>query len=279
MIELAPNHKIGLSVANPILLAAGSIGYGEAVYPGLNLAKLGAVTVGPVMLHSRAGAPLPRFQAVDGGFVLDTGLQNRGLEATLRNFSRHWSRVGCPVVVQVAESNPRALPRIVQQLEMVDGVAGIELLLPEDADRRTIKPLLRAIIESCDLPLWVKLPLERAAELAPLCVQQEAVGLVIGGAVGDITGNEPVDSDSVARDPVRKGSLYGPIVFPRMLNALQQVAQLRLDCALIACGGIYTADHVKQALAAGALAVQIDSAIWVEPGLPQRLLEQVNHVS
>ncbi len=279
MIELAPNHKIGLSVANPILLAAGSIGYGEAVHPGLNLAKLGAVTVGPVMLHSRAGAPLPRFQAVDGGFVLDTGLQNRGLEATLRNFARHWSRVGCPVVVQVAESNPRALPRIMQQLELVDGVAGIELLLPEDAERRTIKPLLRAIIESCDLPLWVKLPLARAAELAPLCVQQEAVGLVIGGAVGDITVNEPVDSETVPSDLVRKGSLYGPVVFPRMLNALQQVAQLRLDCALIACGGIYTADHVKQALAAGAQAVQIDSAIWVEPGFPQRLLEQVNHVS
>ena len=62
------------------------------------------------------------------------------------------------------------------------------------------------------------------------------------------------------------------IVASAIVAALLQVASLQLPAALIACGGIHTADHVRQALAAGAQAVQIDSAVWVEPGLPGRLV-------
>jgi dihydroorotate dehydrogenase len=58
-----------------------------------------------------------------------------------------------------------------------------------------------------------------------------------------------------------------------MLAALAAVARLQLPCALIACGGIFTVDQVRQALAVGAQAVQIDAAVWVEPGLPVRLVE------
>lgn len=281
MIELAPNHKIGLPVDNPILLAGGAIGYGEAVLPGLALSKLGAVTVGPLLMHSRAGAPTPRRQEVEGGFILDTGLQNRGLDATLRKFAKLWRRLGCPVLVQVAESNPRDVSKIVEQLEAVNGVAGIELLLPAEIDRRAVKNLLRAASENCDLPILTKLPLDRAVELAEICVQCEAAGLVVGSAYHSM-GSEAVDSEAVDSEAVdseasdlkevRVGSLYGPIVFPKMLAALQAVSQLKLDCSLIACGGIYTIDHVRQALDCGAKAVQIDSAVWAEPGLPERLL-------
>ncbi len=65
------------------------------------------------------------------------------------------------------------------------------------------------------------------------------------------------------------------LIFPLMLEVLLQVAAQQLPAALIACGGIHTADHVQQALAAGAQAVQIDSAVWVEPGLPGRLAASV----
>lgn len=260
MIDLAPNHKLGLQVANPILLAGGSIGYGEAIHPALATEKLGAVVVGPLLMQSRAGAPPPRLVELPGGFVLNTALQNRGLAATLRNFARLWPRLGCPVIVQVAESNTRQLPRMAQQLEEIEAVAGIELLLAHEVENRTVKALVRAIIDSCDLPVWVKLPMDRAQELAEVCVQNDAVGLVIGSASGKLVSNSPI-----------AGNAFGPIVFPHMLHALQEVTALQLDCALIACGGIHTVEQVQQALDVGASAVQLDSAIWVEPGLPAHL--------
>lgn len=262
MIDLAPNHKLGLLVANPILLAGGSIGYGEALHPALTTAQLGAVVVGPLLMQSRAGAAPPRLRELADGFVLDTGLQNRGLDATLRNFARLWPRMGCPVIVQVAESDRRHLSRMVQRLEGLDAVSGIELLLAPDVEKRAVKGLVRAIVDSCDLPLWVKVPLDRASELALPCVESEAVGIVAGSAQAGLVSDLPL-----------AGSAFGPIVFPHTLKAVQALAALHLDCALIACGGIQTAEQVRQVLGAGASAVQIDSAIWSEPGLPAYLIQ------
>ena len=63
------------------------------------------------------------------------------------------------------------------------------------------------------------------------------------------------------------GALYGPAAFPLMLHTLYEIAALPLGCALIACGGVHTTAHVRQALAAGAHAVQFDTLLWSEPGL------------
>lgn len=264
MIDLAPNHKLGLLVANPILLAGGSIGYGEALHPALTTAQLGAVVVGPLLMHSHAGAAPPRLSELADGFVLNTGLQNRGLDAVLRNFARLWPRLGCPVIVQIAESDRRHLSRMVQRLEEIEAVSGIELLLAQDVEKRSVKGLVRAIVGSCDLPLWVKVPLDRASELAPLCVENEAVAIVAGSAQAGLVSELPLT-----------GNAFGPVISPYTLKVVQAIAALRLDCALIACGGMQTAAQVQQVLAAGASAVQIDSAVWSEPGLPAYLIQRL----
>ncbi len=263
MLDLAPNHKLGLVVANPILLAGGSIGYGEAIHAGLETARLGGVVVGPLVQQSRAGAPLPRLAETNGGFVLETGLQNRGLNAALKNFAKLWPRLGCPVIVQVADSQPQVLARTLSQLSMVDGVSGIELLLPRHADAGLTRDLVRAAERSCDLPLWVKLPLEQAALLAPVAVEAGAVGLVVG--------QPPLGAASNGTSIVT-GALFGPLAFAPMLAALISVSALGLPAALIACGGIHTVVQAQQVLAAGALALQLDSVIWVEPGLAGRMV-------
>jgi dihydroorotate dehydrogenase (NAD+) catalytic subunit len=250
-------------VANPILLAGGSIGYGEALHAGLATAQLGGVVVGPLVQQSRAGAPLPRLAETNGGFVLETGLQNRGLNATLKNFAKLWPRLGCPVIVQVADSQPQVLARTLSQLSLVAGVSGIELLLPRNADAGQTRELVRAAERSCDLPLWVKLPLEQAILLAALAVEAGAVGLVVGQA--------PLGAAGYGASLVT-GALFGPLSFAPMLAALISVAALGLPAALIACGGIHTLAQAQQALAAGAQALQLDSAIWVEPGLAEKMV-------
>ena len=272
VIDLAPNHKLGLLVANPILLGAGAIGYGEAVPRGLDITLLGAVIVGPVLGASRGGTQPPRLAHVNGGAVLDSGLQNRGVNNAIQQYSKLWEKLGCPVVVQVAESHPATLARVANKLANVPGVQGLELLCAVDIDAPRLASLVRTVDRECELPLWVKLPLGRAVVFAPAACEAGAVGLVVGQAPSG-TGMRMVDG--VAR-PVT-GALFGPLVFPHMLEVLLQVATLQLPAALIASGGIHTVDQVRQALAAGAQAVQVDSAVWVEPGLAGRLAAGVAH--
>jgi dihydroorotate dehydrogenase (NAD+) catalytic subunit len=259
MIDLAPNHKHNLLAANPILLAGGTIGYGEACHPALDLRQLGGVVVAPLLLHSRAGSPPPRLTSSEGGFTLDTGLQNRGLDAVLRNFAKLWPKLGCPVVVQLADSEPNALRQVAARLNEIEGVAALELLLPRSADAQSARALLRAVAKVSDLPLWVKPSLDHCLELAPIAVQNQAAAVVVG------------QSPQVAHSTT--AAIFGPVLFERMLAVLHQTAKLQLDCALLACGGIHTPEDVGQALAAGARAVQIDSAVWVEPTLPAYLAQ------
>lgn len=276
-IDLAPNHKLGLMVANPVLLGAGAIGYGEAVPRGLDLAQLGAAVIGPVLSASRGGTQPPRLAHVNGGLVLDTGLQNRGVNNAIQQYGKLWEKLGCPVIVQVVESHPATLAKIAGKLAQLRGVQGVELLPagPGDPagelDAARLGTLVRTIDRACELPVWVKLPLAKAAALAPVVCEAGAVGVVVGQAP---TGAALRTVDGVAR-PVT-GTLYGPLLFPQMLHALQQVGDLRLPAALIACGGIHTLEQVREALASGAQAVQVDSAVWVEPSFPGRLAAAIS---
>ncbi|MEM7537748.1 MAG: hypothetical protein AAF639_36595 [Chloroflexota bacterium] len=279
MIELAPNHKFGLPVDNPVLLAGGTIGYGEAVYKGVQLEKLGAVVVGPIMRYGRAGTEEPRVAETNSGFVLNTGLQNRGVSAVVKKISKLWPKLGCPVIAQVGDSDRDALTHVATRLNRVDGLYGIELLLPQYADEDLVRRLVQAATRTSDFPVWVKLPVETAVMLAPAAMDAGADGLVVaqpptGTAFRNTTqGFRRKDNGQHTDEPTVTGSLFGPLAFTFMLNALVSVDRLQITDTLIACGGIHTLTQAQQALDVGAKAVQIDGAVWVEPGLPAALVD------
>lgn len=267
MIELAPRHKIGLPVENPILIAGGMIGYGEAVHRGLDLSRVGAVVVGPISRSSRRGEDPPRMAETTGGFVLETGLQNRGISAVMKKFARVWQRLGCPVIAQIVDDDPEDAAVTARRLMGVEGLMGLEILLAAETSAHQLAERVAAIRWENDLPLWVKLPLARAAEFALTAVEAEVDALVIG---------QPAQGAILNRDNVLiRGALYGPLTFPTMLAALSEVSQLKLPIPLIACGGIHTAGQARQAIHAGAAAIQLDSVIWVEPGSATRIAGEI----
>ncbi len=263
-IELAPGHKMGLAVTNPVLLAGGVVGYGEATPRGVDLAQLGGVVVGPITRQSRRGQPPPRLAETVGGFVLETGGQNRGVSAAVKKFARLWPRLGCPVIAQLADTQPEDAQVTAARLQATNALAGLELLLPQDASPVQLRGLVQAVRRGSDLPLWLKLPLEQATLLAPAAEEAGADGLVIGQPPRG-AGLRP-GPDGQAQQV--EGGVHGPLTFALMLQALTQVAALDLSLALIACGGIHTMAQARQALSAGARALQVDSAAWVEPELP-----------
>lgn len=274
MIELAPNHKIGLPVANPILIAGGVIGCGDAVTPGLRTQALGASVVGPVLRRPRGGPVPPRVTEMSGGIVLDVGLQNRGLRTVLRRCAPGWARLGCPVIVQVADREVDDLRAVARGLEQAQHAAGVELLVHPDADVDEVANLTARLALECELPVWVKLPLARAAALAAPAVEAGADALVIAQPPRGALMRSAAETQAGAPLPggIVRGGVYGPLAFPLMLNALLEIAALHLPVVLIACGGIHGWEQARQALRAGATAVQVDSAAWIEPGLPQQLV-------
>jgi dihydroorotate dehydrogenase (NAD+) catalytic subunit len=281
MIELAHGHKSGLTLPNPIVLGVGVVGHGEATPRGLDLARVGAVVVGPILQSSRAGAAPPRVAETNSGLVVQTGLQNRGIRAVVQRFAPLWVRVGCPVIAHVADNRPPAVRAIMEQLAEVNGLAGMELALPRQADARATAALVGEAVAATELPVCVKLPLERAEVLAWPAADAGAACLVVGQPPLGTLHRPQVPSfvgiraraavDGAGRSAVR-GEVFGPLTLPLALRALEAVANLNLACGLAACGGIHTWEHVEQALAAGARAVQVDSAVWVEPGVPGRLV-------
>ena len=256
-IELAPGHKIGLPLTGPVMLAAGSVGYGEARHRELETARFGGVVVGPFTRRSRGGSQPPRLAETVGGFVRNVGLQNRGVSAAVRRYGQLWPRLGCPVIAQVADSELRDAAETVERLSAVDGIEGFELLCEPEASEKEVSRLLEAILLETDLPVLVKLPLARAAGLAAAAVEAGAAGVVVGSPPPG-AGMRP-DGQTVS------GEMFGPGAFSMMLAALLAVKALELPGSLVASGGVHTRQQARDCLKAGADALQLDSLVWVEP--------------
>ena len=133
VIELAPNHKVGLALTNPVMPAAGCFGLGTEYARLVELEALGAVVVGPVTAGPRKGIEPPRTLPVPGGVLLHTGLVNPGVSAAVRRYARAWARLPVPVVVHVAGTSPGEAASCCRRLASVEAVVGIELGLPDTA--------------------------------------------------------------------------------------------------------------------------------------------------
>jgi dihydroorotate dehydrogenase (NAD+) catalytic subunit len=266
MIELAPGHKVGLLLPNPLMTAAGCFGYGPE-YTGLvDISRLGAIVTNPVTLRPRRGASQPRLAETPGGFVLNTGNQNPGVRRVIQRYAGVWKRLGVPVIVHLAPDDPGALARTARALETTGVVAGLEVGLPEDVSPADAAGLVAAAHES-ELPLLVKLPLARAAETAVACVEAGADALVVGAP--------PVGAAIHPSGQVVTGPLYGPSLHPLALHALLAVRPL-VDVPLVGCGGVHTVEDVRAFFGVGAAAVQVDSAVFADPSVLGRLAEALS---
>lgn len=251
MIELAPSWKRSLTISNPILLAAG--GYTT------DASRVGALITSPTTLHARVGAPQPRVIEISGGVLMRTGAANPGLARVIREHRRAWEQSKTPIIVAFAAQGARDWATMAAQIENVAGVGGIELHFNPALDAAEAIRVVRAVTE---LPILAKLDLDNAQEIATDCVAAGANALVIGRAP---RGMKIVDGKNWY------GRLYAPSVMPLALRAVAEIAEMKLGAPLIACGGVHSAEDAREFLAAGAGAVEVDSAEWIEPGIAAQI--------
>jgi dihydroorotate dehydrogenase (NAD+) catalytic subunit len=262
VIELAPGHKHGLVLASPLMNAAGILGFSREYHALLNVQRLGAFVTNPLTYQPRTPAHPPNAVPVTDGIVIHTGLPNPGVRRALRRWDKEWRRLGLPVILHLTATSPAETARCLDLIERAQGISAIELGLRHDVSAEEAVREVRAALGGP--PLIVRLPVERAAELAAAVAQAGADALNIGASPR---------VEAPAGEKTITGRLYGPACLQAAVEAVRAVAALGLGLPLIGAGGIYSIEDARSFLETGAVAVQIDAAIWTRPQIAAELAE------
>jgi dihydroorotate dehydrogenase (NAD+) catalytic subunit len=138
---------------------------------------------------------------------------------------------------------------MLRQLESLEGVIAVELGLPVEADGKLVRLFTQNALG--ELPLIVRLPMERAVETAAEAVQAGAAAVSL---------NAPRGAFPARAGNFLHGRLYGPALFPQALAVVKQLSQVGIP--VIGAGGLYSTEQSSAMLSAGAFAVQLDSLLW-----------------
>ena len=276
----APIQLFGTTFSNPILLAAGTAGFGRELAGTVDLEVLGGLVTKAVSLEPRAGNASPRVGEFPGGMLNSIGLANPGLRAVVAEelpwLAAHLKRAR--VLVNVVGFVEDEYARVIEGLEASPGIAGYELNLscPNTsaggiefgADPEAVKRVISRARAATARPL--------IAKLSPALpdIPGMAAAAVAGGADGiTVVNTMPglIYEGSKPRLGNGNGGVSGPALLPVGLLATARVRRHLPDTPIIGVGGIRTLDHVRQYLTSGANLVAIGTGGLADPRLPERL--------
>ncbi|MFM2106649.1 MAG: hypothetical protein RL338_1681 [Chloroflexota bacterium] len=273
----------GLRLANPILVASGTFGYGVEYGDVVDVDRLGAICCKGTTLKSRIGNPTPRVTETPAGMLNSIGLQNPGVDAVIEKYAALWAGWRVPVIVNVAGESVADYVEVARRLDGVPGVAGIELNiscpnvgkggLQFAIDADAAAAVTAAVRRATDLPLLVKLS-PNVADVRPIARAIEGAGADALTAVNTLSGI------AVGRERTRPllgnvyGGLSGPAIKPVALRIVYEVAQT-VGIPVVAIGGVTELADVLDFLAVGAVAVQVGTALFADPVLPVRLVDEL----
>ncbi|MEI6210010.1 MAG: dihydroorotate dehydrogenase [bacterium] len=280
---LLPDTSIniaGIRMKNPVTVASGTFGYGKEYAHLIDPRLLGAITVKGIRLQPWEGNPLPRHVEVPGGMVNAIGLQGPGVDGFIRDYLPFLRETGVPVIVNIWGTSVEEYAEVAARFEDVEGIAGLEVNIscPNvkeggasfGADPRTVSTLVAAVRRRTRLPLIPKLapnvPNIRPYALAAAEAGANALSLIntIPAMVINIETRRPVLSNKV-------GGLSGPAIHPVAVKLVWDASQA-VRIPIIAMGGITGPEQAIEFLIAGATAVAVGTATFIDPGTVLRVI-------
>lgn len=276
--ELAPRHKSGLLLKNPVMMAAGTFGYGVEYGKMAEVPLLGAVISKGTTLHRRAGNAQPRTVETAAGMLNAIGLNNPGVHAVVEKYAPIWAHWETPVLVNIAGETVEEFVQIAEQLEGVPGVAGIELNVscPNvraggavfGADPEAVAQVTSAVRYATTLPLIVKLS-PNSGDARPTALAAAEAGADAVSLINTITGMSIDIRTRCLTLANGTGGLSGPAIKPIALRMVYEVARelhaSHPQVPVIGLGGIGSASDALEFLMAGASAVQVGTMNFVNP--------------
>lgn len=272
MVDLS--IEIGkLKLKNPVLTASGTFGYGEEFADFIDLNRLGGIVVKGTTLHRREGNPYPRMAETPSGMLNAVGLQNKGVDHFIEEIYPRISHLDTNIIVNVSGSSIDDYVAVCEKLNSLDKVAAVEINISCPNVKQGgmgfgttcsgAESVTRAVRKAYDGTMIVKLTpnvtditeIARAAEAAgadALSLTNTFLGMAI-----DVEKRRPMLSTIT-------GGLSGPCIRPIAVRMVWQVAQA-VKVPVVGLGGIMNGRDAIEFLLAGASAVQIGTANFVDP--------------
>jgi len=273
----------GIPLRNPVMTASGTFGYGEEFSEYVNLEAIGAFVTKGLSLKPRAGNPTPRIVETPGGMLNAIGLQNVGIDAFIAKKIPFVRTVNTPCVANFFGDTVDEYAEMTRRLNEIPEVVALEMNIScpnvkqggivfgtDPACAASVVAACRAVTQK---PLIVKLSpnVTDVVAMARACVDAGAdslslINTLIGMAI-DLKKRRPVLANVT-------GGFSGPAIKPIALRMVWQVARA-VKVPIIGIGGIMNATDALEFILAGATAVQVGTASFINPGAAQTIVEEI----
>jgi dihydroorotate dehydrogenase (NAD+) catalytic subunit len=278
-----------IKLKNPVMAASGTFGYAKEFEKLVNLAHIGAIITKTITLNPRQGNSMPRICETSAGMLNAIGLQNEGIDNFIKEKMPYLSKIGTPIIVSISGNNIDEFFILTRRLDKIKSVSGIELniscpnikgegwkvkgggLLAQDskATYEVVKAMRKVtrktIITKLSPNVTDIVEISKAAEAAG----SDAVSLVntfLGMAI-DIDTKRPKLGNIT-------GGLSGPCIKPIALRMVYETSE-NINIPVIGIGGIMNACDAIEFILAGATAIQVGTANFIEPGACGKIIKGI----
>lgn len=275
--------KIGnIRMKNPVMLASGTYEYNEATKKLIDIKKLGAVVTKTITLKPTKGNPPPRTCETRGGMLNAIGLQNKGVDHFLKKTLPELKKLRVPIIASIAGKSVKEIEELAGRLDGANRIAGIELNLscPNTGNTRLIAQSTKAThaFVSAAKRMTKKTVIAKLSpnvtDIAEIAASAESAGADAISLINTLLG---MAIDIERKRPILgnvTGGLSGPAIKPVALRMVWRVSR-SVSVPVIGMGGIATGADAIEFIIAGASAVQIGTASFVNPNAGSEVIEEI----
>ena len=273
----------GLTLKNPVMTASGTFGYGEEYADFVDLSALGGIIVKGTTLHHREGNPYPRMAETPMGMLNCVGLQNKGVDYFIEAIYPRIRHFDTNVLVNVSGSNIDDYVTAAAKIDALEDIPAIELNVSCPHVKQGgmafgvtcsgIEQVVTAVREVYHKHLMVKLS-PNVTNIAEIALVAEAAGADSVSLINTLLG---MAINAETRKPVLSmvtGGLSGACVKPVALRMVWQVSKA-VKIPVIGLGGISSATDAIEFLLAGASAIQIGTANFIDPAISAKVAKGI----
>lgn len=277
--------KIGnLELKNPVMTASGTFGYGPEYADFVELSEIGGIIVKGTTLHPRQGNDYPRMAETASGMLNCVGLQNKGVDYFCEHIYPEIKDIDTNMIVNVSGSSPEDYAECAARIDALDKIPAIELNIscPNVKDGgmafgvtcEGAASMVRAVRKSYHKTLIVKLS-PNVTDITEIARAVEAEGADSVSLINTLMG---MAIDIEKRKPmlsINTGGLSGPAVKPVALRMVWQVAKA-VGIPVVGLGGICNANDAIEFMLAGASAIEIGTANFLDPQVTVKVKNGIN---
>ncbi|HJA15964.1 MAG TPA: dihydroorotate dehydrogenase [Candidatus Butyricimonas faecavium] len=274
----------GLSLKNPVLTASGTFGYGTEFQDFIDLERLGGFIVKGTTLKHREGNPYPRMAETPSGMLNAVGLQNKGVDYFIEHIYPTIKDINSNILVNVSGSTIADYVATAEKINTLDHIPAIELNISCPNVKEGGMAFGTSCVSASEVVKEVRKVYKKhlMVKLSPNVTSIQEIALAVEGAGADsvslINTLMGMAVNVKTRKPVLStitGGLSGPCVKPVALRMVWQVAQV-VKIPVVGLGGISCANDALEFLLAGASAIQIGTANFIDPTVTIKVIDGIN---